>query len=506
MLYSYNFSVQMKIKKVVVIGAGFSGLAAASVLAKNGFDVTVLEKNHTPGGRARKFSEKGFTFDMGPSWYWMPDVFEKYFALFNKVPADYYQLQRLDPSYRFYFGKNEIVDMPSSFDQIVSLFEKEEVGAGKELIKFLKEAEYKYTVAMNKFVYKPGISMLEFVRPELLASVFKMQMFQSFDSHLKHHFKSAKLRQMLEFPILFLGGTAKNTPAMYSLMNYGDIKLGTWYPVGGMYQVVQGMVDLATSLGVKFVYDSPVDSLEVTDGAITTVKASGTSYEASHVIASADYHFVEQNLLPEKYRSYHGKYWESRVLSPSSLIFFLGIDKKLDGIEHHTLFFDENLSDHSDAIYKNPSWPEKPSLYFSCTSKTDDMVAPKGMENLFVLIPVAPGLEDTEEIRERYFEIILKRFQLLTGQDISNNIVYKRSYAHADFESDYNAFKGNAYGLANTLLQTAFLKPKMKSKKVKNLYYTGQLTAPGPGVPPALISGEMAALLVMKDLGVGVNA
>jgi phytoene desaturase len=224
------------------------------------------------------------------------------------------------------------------------------------------------------------------------------------------------------------------------------------------------------------------------------------------VIASADYHFVEQNLLPEKYRSYHGKYWESRVLSPSSLIFFLGIDKKLDGIEHHTLFFDENLSDHSDAIYKNPSWPEKPSLYFSCTSKTDDMVAPKGMENLFVLIPVAPGLEDTEEIRERYFEIILKRFQLLTGQDISNNIVYKRSYAHADFESDYNAFKGNAYGLANTLLQTAFLKPKMKSKKVKNLYYTGQLTAPGPGVPPALISGEMAAMLVMKDLGVGVNA
>ncbi|MFZ4546040.1 MAG: phytoene desaturase family protein [Bacteroidales bacterium] len=494
----------MKNKKVIVIGAGFSGLSSASVLAQAGFDVTVLEKNSTPGGRARKFSENGFTFDMGPSWYWMPDVFEKYFALFNKVPADYYQLRRLDPSYRFYFGKNEIVDMPSTFSQIVELFEREEVGAGNQLIKFLKEAEYKYTVAMSKFVYKPGLSILEFVRPELLASVFRLQMLQSFDSHLKHHFKSPKLRQMLEFPILFLGGTAKNTPAMYSLMNYGDIKLGTWYPVGGMYKVVEGMVELATTLGVKFIYDSPVDSIHVSNGKITSVTASGNSYDTSNVIASADYHYVEQFLLPEKYRTYTNAYWESRVLSPSSLIFFLGIDKKLEGIEHHTLFFDENLSEHSDAIYKHPSWPEKPSLYFSCTSKTDNTVAPEGMENLFVLIPVAPGLEDTEETREKYFQIVLKRFQVLTGQDISKSIVFKRSYAHTDFEIDYNAFKGNAYGLANTLMQTAFLKPKMKSKKVKNLYYTGQLTAPGPGVPPALISGEMVARLVMKDLGIGV--
>jgi phytoene desaturase len=357
---------------------------------------------------------------------------------------------------------------------------------------------------MSKFVYKPGISFLEFVRPELLTSVFRLQMLQSFDSHLKQHFKSAKLRQMLEFPILFLGGTAKNTPAMYSLMNYGDIKLGTWYPVGGMYKVVEGMVELAISLGVKFIYDSPVDTINVSDGKVTSVVAGGNTYDATCVIASADYHYVEQNLLPEKYRSYPKSYWESRVLSPSSLIFFLGIDKRLEGIEHHTLFFDEDLSKHSDAIYKHPSWPEKPSLYFSCTSKTDHMVAPDGMENLFVLIPVAPGLEDNEETREKYFQIILERFQALTGQDISKNIVFKRSYAHTDFENDYHAFKGNAYGLANTLMQTAFLKPKMKSKKVKNLYYTGQLTVPGPGVPPALISGEMAAKLVMKDLGVGV--
>jgi phytoene desaturase len=486
-------------KKVIIIGAGFSGLAAAAVLAQEGFNVTVLEKNSTPGGRARKFSENGFTFDMGPSWYWMPDVFEKFFALFNKQPGDFYQLQRLDPSYRFYFGPGEIIDMPATFAEIADIFEQEEPGAGKALVKFLEEAEYKYKIAMSKFVYKPGLSVFEFAQPEMLASVFRLHMFRSFDSHLKHHFKSARLRQMLEFPILFLGGTGKTTPALYSLMNYGDIKLGTWYPVGGMYQVVEGMVQLATSLGVKFEYNSPVEKFEFKGNHISAVIANGQRFEAPYILASADYQYVETQLLPSGYRSYSDKYWDTRVLSPSSLIFYVGLDKKLEGIEHHTLFFDQDLAKHAGFIYDTPAWPENPSIYLSCTSKTDETVAPEGMENLFFLIPVAPGLQDTEEIREKYFRIILERFKALTGQDISDNIVFKRSYAHADFESDYHAFKGNAYGLANTLLQTAFLKPRMRSKKVRNLFYTGQLTVPGPGVPPALISGEMAAKLIIKE-------
>jgi phytoene desaturase len=338
----------------------------------------------------------------------------------------------------------------------------------------------------------------------MLASVFKLHMFRSFDSHLKQHFKSTRLRQMLEFPVLFLGGTAKSTPALYSLMNYGDIELGTWYPEGGMYKVVEGMVELATSLGVKINYNCPVESLEIKEGKVTSLKASGQIYKSAYVLASADYQYVDQNLVPSGYRSYSEKYWNSRVLSPSSLIFFLGIDKKLEGIEHHTLFFDQDLAKHAQTIYGDPSWPENPSLYFSCTSKTDPTVAPEGMENLFVLIPVAPGIEDTEETREKYFRIILERFKLMTGQDISENIVFKRSYAHSDFENDYHAFKGNAYGLANTLLQTAFLKPKMRSKKLSNLFYTGQLTVPGPGVPPALISGEIAAKLIIKDAGVRI--
>jgi phytoene desaturase len=490
-------------RNIIVIGAGFSGLAAASVLARDGFKVKVIEKNSAAGGRASVFSAQGFTFDMGPSWYWMPDVFEKYFALFGKSPSDYYQLKRLDPSYRFYFGKEDSIDVPASFEGVVEIFESIEKGSGDKLRRFLEEAEYKYKVAMDEFVYKPGLSVLEFMHPQLLVSALRLHMFSSFDKYLKKYFKSPRLRQMLEFPILFLGGTAKNTPALYSLMNYGDIKLGTWYPEGGMYKVVEGMVELATSLGVEFIYNSPVTEITIENNRARGVVASGKHHDAEVIVVSADYQHVEQNLLPEAYRTYSKSYWDSRILSPSSLIFFLGIDKKLEGIEHHTLFFDEDLGAHADNIYENPSWPDKPSLYFSCTSKSDTSVAPEGMENLFVLIPVAPGLVDSEEVRAKYYEIILERFQKLTGQDIRNHVVFKRSYAHSDFQSDYNAFRGNAYGLANTLLQTAFLKPKILNKKLGNLFYTGQLTVPGPGVPPALISGQIVAAEINKRVKSG---
>jgi phytoene desaturase len=490
-------------KRVIIIGAGFSGIATAAILAKDGFEVTVLEKNSMAGGRASVFSSGGFTFDMGPSWYWMPDVFERFFQLFGKSPSEYYKLKRLDPSYRFYFGKGEIVDIPASYEGVTEIFESIEEGSGHKLKQFLKEAEFKYNTAMGEFVYKPGLSVWEFMKPKLLLSALRMNMFISFEKHLKKYFSSKRLRQMLEFPILFLGGTAQNTPALYSLMNFGDIKLGTWYPDGGMYKVVEAMVKLAGEMGVEFIFDSPVSKIEIKAGKVTGVYVSDKFHEADIVVASADYQHVEQKLLPEAFRNYSSSYWDSRVLSPSSLIFFLGIDRKLDGIEHHTLFFDEDLGVHASNIYENPSWPEKPSLYFSCTSKSDPGVAPEGMENLFVLIPVAPGLKDTEEVREHYFQVILDRFYKITGQDIRNHVVFKRSYAHNDFQADYNAFKGNAYGLANTLMQTAFLKPKILNRRLTNLFYTGQLTVPGPGVPPALISGQIVANEINKQVKAG---
>lgn len=485
-------------KKASVIGAGFSGLAAASFLAKGGFDVTVFEKNSLPGGRARKFDANGFMFDMGPSWYWMPDVFEKFFNHFGKTTSDYYTIKRLDPSYRVFFGKDDYLDVPAGVDALRKMFDALEPGSGVKLIQFLHEAQIKYNLGINQLVYKPGLSVSEFFDPSLVSGLFKLHVFQSVSQYIRKFFKEPRLICLLEFPVLFLGATAEKTPALYTLMNYADMSLGTWYPMGGMYKIIEGMTQLAASLGVEFKFNHAVDQIEMSGSQISQLRAGGKSYSADYVIASADYHHTEQTLLPKKFRQYSDEYWQKRVLAPSSLIFYIGLDRKLKNLQHHNLFFDQDFSKHADEIYENPQWPALPQFYVSCPSKTDPTVAPAGCENLMILIPVAPGLHDEESIREKYFQMVINRMESITGERIREHIVFKRSYAHNDFVADYNAFKGNAYGLANTLKQTANLKPSIRNKNVSNLFYTGQLTVPGPGVPPSLISGQVVANHVIK--------
>jgi len=470
-------------------------------MAKAGWDVTVLEKHDTPGGRARQLKADGFIFDMGPSWYWMPDVFERFFNCFGKKVEDCYELQRLDPSYRIYW-KDGITNIPADYDQVKKLFESIETGSSAKLDRFMKEAAYKYEVGIHKLVHRPGQSYKEFLDIDLMKGVFKLDVFTSMKKHVARYFKDERLQQLMEFPVLFLGALAKDIPALYSLMNYADIKLGTWYPKGGMYMIVNAMYKLAKELGVKFLFDHNVIAINVEDGMARTVTTKTANFSFDAIIAGADYHFVETTLLPEKDRSYSEKYWNSRVMAPSCLIYYIGLNKKLDNILHHSLFFDTDFDLHGKEIYTTEQWPTEPLFYVSATSVTDDSTAPAGCENLFFLIPVAAGLKgDAEALRDEYFEKILSRFEKKTGQEIRNSIIYKKSYSVSNFVDDYNAFKGNAYGLANTLRQTAVMKPKLRSKKVKNLFYAGQLTVPGPGVPPSLISGEVVAREVIKHFG-----
>jgi phytoene desaturase len=494
------------VKHIVIIGSGFSGMSAASFLAKAGYHVTVVEKNNMPGGRARQLKEDGFTFDVGPSWYWMPDVFERYFACFGKKVSDYYTLDRLDPSYKVYWPNDSEMDIPANYEQLQALFEKIEPGSAKALDKFLQEAAYKYQVGVNKLVYKPSQSLLEFVDIELIKGVFKLDVFTSMRKHINKYFTNPQLRQLLEFPVLFLGALPQDTPALYSLMNYADIKLGTWYPQGGMYKIVEGMHQLATSVGVQFLFNANVKSITTSNAQATGLVYANDKQEeielaADVVIGSADYHHIETKLLPKQLQSYTDKYWDTRVMAPSCLLYYIGLNKKLTGVLHHTLFFDVDFNQHGDEIYTHPTWPTEPLFYVSATSVTDNTVAPANCENLFFLIPVATGLQgDTEALRDSYFDKIVTRFENRIGQTIKENIIYKKSYSISNFITDYNSFKGNAYGLANTLPQTAILKPSLKSKKVQNLFYTGQLTVPGPGVPPSLISGEVVAAQVLKYL------
>lgn len=491
----------MKQKHAVVIGAGFAGISVATHLAQSGFSVTLLEKNDSPGGRARKFESQGFTFDMGPSWYWMPDVFEDYFARFGKKTSDYYELIRLDPSYSVIYGQDDILDIPADLNEFKAKLEEIEPGSAAQLDLFLAQAKYKYQVGIHDLVKRPSRSLKEFASLSLLKDVMRMDVFQSMSTHVRKFFKSEKIIRLMEFPVLFLGQTAEKIPALYSLMNYADIALGTWYPKGGMHEIIKGMVTLAEEKGVKFRYDSEVEEIEIENGVARRIRlVSGEKISADVVIAGADYHHVDRHLINPKYSNYSEGYWDKRVMAPSSLLFYLGINKKLTNLQHHNLFFDEPLAPHADAIYTHPRWPEAPLFYTCVPSVTDHTVAPENMENLFLLIPLAPGLEDSETIREKYYGLIMDRLEKITGQEIRSHVIFKRSYAHSDFKADYHAYKGNAYGLANTLLQTALLKPTLKNKKTSNVFYTGQLTVPGPGVPPSLISGQVVASEVIKEI------
>ncbi|RTQ45440.1 phytoene desaturase [Hymenobacter gummosus] len=491
--------------QVVVIGAGFAGLAAAACLAQRGYQVTVLEKNDGPGGRACLFRAQGFSFDMGPSWYWMPDVFEQFFARFGHQVSDFYELVRLDPSYQIVFGPQDTLPVPADREALRRTFEQLEPGAGRRLDAFLAQAGYKYEVGMGKFVSKPGRSVLEFADPRLLVDALRLDLLKDMHRHVGRYFRHPKLVELMEFPVLFLGATPQNTPALYALMNYADLALGTWYPLGGMHEIVKAMVRVAQEQGVRIEYNQEVERIEVEQGRATGVRTATGLHRADVVVAGADYHHVEQRLLAPEHRHYSPRYWDTRTMAPSSLLFYVGLSRKLQRVEHHNLFFDEDFAQHAHEIYEAPRWPTKPLFYACVPSVTDPSVAPEGQENLFLLIPVAPGLSgDDENIRQHYYNTVMERLERHTGQPVREWVVYQRSYAHRDFEADYHAFKGNAYGLANTLRQTAILKPTLKSPKVRNLYFTGQLTVPGPGVPPALISGQVVAGEVVKEYPVMV--
>lgn len=480
-------------KKIAIIGSGFSGLSAAAYTAKAGNEVHVFEKHHQPGGRARQFcTAQGYVFDMGPSWYWMADIMEKFFADFGYKASDFFELISLNPQFEMIFPDDKIC-IPEKYEDLKKLFEKTEPGAADQLEKFMQSAKFKYEAGMQDFVNRPCHHWGEFLSAKIAKSALKLDLLTNFRSYVAKYFRNKKLRTLMEFPVIFLGASPTNIPALYSLMNYGGYVLGTHYPMGGFYQLVLAMQKVAEMQGANFHFNHTLEKIIAEDGKITSLIINGDYYEFDAVIASSDYHHTE-SLLPDGLKNYGGSYWKDRTFAPSCLIFFLGINEKIPGLKHHTLFFENDLDEHIDSIYGEKKWPEKPLFYCCCPSKTDPAVAPENKENLFLLMPLAIGLNDDEATREKYLPQMLLRIEKHTkAKNLISKIEYKRSYCVSDFAADYNAYGGNAYGLANTLKQTAVWKPKIRNKKINNLFYTGQLTVPGPGVPPSIISGKIVA-------------
>lgn len=481
--------------KVIVVGSGFGGLSTAALMAKDGFDVTVIEKNEQPGGRASVYNEDGFYFDMGPSWYLMPDVFERFYAEFGKKPEEFFELVRLDPSYRIFFADEKVVDVAADLEKNFELFDSLEEGGAQKLKEYLKSSKEIYDFSIEEMLYKDYKSILDFLNGKLILKGYKLHMWENLEHYVNKNFQSDDARKILEYAIGFLGGSPANTPSFYHLMSHVDLEMGVWYPQGGMRKVVQSIYQLAESYGVDFHFNEPVRLLEVHDNQVKRVITNKAAYEVDLVVVNADYPHSELELLTEENRTYKKEYWEKKVLSPSAMVAYLGVDYTVDKLAHHNLFLDEDWGHEFDTIFdpKNAAWPENPSYYVNVPSRTDKSAAPPGSDTLFILIPLAPGLEDTEVLRENFYNKIMDDLEAKLGENIREHIVVKRIFALNDFKDRYNAYKGTALGLSQTLRQLALWRPAHKSKKVKNLYYSGHYTHPGIGVPMTLISSQIVA-------------
>lgn len=484
-------------KKVIIIGAGFGGLSTAAFLSKYGFDVTVLEKNSQVGGRASTYIEKGFLFDKGPSWYLMPEIFERFFKNFNKNFFDYYKLVKLDPNYRLFFEDGQVIDVPSNIESVKDIFESFEKGSSRKLEEYINNSTYQYNL-IDKFLYRKYESIKDIIDLKLLTDGIKLNIFNYMDGYVKRFFKNKKLRQILEYTTVFLGSSPYNTPAFYSIMSHVDFKSGVYYPFEGFSKVAQAYAEVAKDFGCKILLNKEVKKIVVKNGIAKGVETNDGFFDSDVVVSNADFYFTENSLLEPLYKSFDKKYWNRKILGPSAFLIFLGIKKKIEKLKHHNLYLVDDWENHFKTIFDIQKMPENPSFYISATSKTDKTTAPEGCENLFVLVPIASGIEDNDSLREQFFELIVEKISRLVGFDLKENILVKKIYSINDFVEDYNSYKGNALGLSHAKFQTAIFRLPYKSKRVNNLFFVGHYTHPGIGVPMVTIAGEVLSKCIKE--------
>jgi len=486
-------------KKIIIIGAGFGGMSAAAYLARDGYDVTVLEKNNQPGGRAMVLKKHGYTFDLGPSWYMMPDVFTDFFADFGKKPSDYYELKKLTPSYRVYNTATHH-DIKATYDGGLAVFDEVEPGSAERLAKLLEKTNKEYDLVRKHLLERNYVGISDMLNPKAIALLKNPELVRSYHSRIKKTVSDAELQKILEFMVVFMGGSPENIPAVYSLLTHVDFNLGIWYPMGGFGSVARAFESLCKELGVTFRYNSAVTKIVTKGGRTVGVEVGDEFIAADAVVVNADYHYADTQLLEKRDRGYSRGYWARKTVSPSALLIYLGVKKKVPGLLHHTMFFDADWHGHFKQVFKTKSWVTRP-LFYTCTpSKTDPTVAPEGKENIFVLIPTASGLHVDESHKKELIDSIITRIEARVGAKFADDIEVKEVRDITYFEDTFNAYKGNAFGLAHTLKQTAVLRPRMQSRKLKNLFYVGQYTNPGTGVPIVVISGKVVAKLVNEKL------
>jgi len=494
----------------VVVGAGYAGLTAAAYLAREGHRVTVLEQLPTPGGRNQRFVLDGFTFERGPSWLWMLDVHSSFYSDLGRKMSDYVQISRLDPAYRVFFPKDStntqsgICDVPNGVQEFAALLEKIEPGSSANFLKQMELDEFRYNQALETFIELPSVHIGEYVRPSFLKHLGKMGLFSNQRDSIAKVVLTPEARRLLEWPTIFVGHSPASVPSLYSLLNWAAIDGGTWFPTNGMYDTILGMERVCRELGVTFLYDHRVTGLKHERGAIKEVVCSSEEhgirrFAAEKFLVTCDMAFFERSIVPKSLRMYSPDYWDSREVSPSCLLFYLGVDCRVQGLEHHNLFFDQSMYDHMDDIYgSTPQIPPNPLFYVSVISHSNRTLAPEGCDSIFVLVPM-PSIPVKKVDKARILDNVLGRMEDRIDMSLRDHIVVQDSFDYSDFCKTYHSLGGNGFGLSNTLFQSAFLKPSMRSTTLSNLFYAGQTTAPGGGIPTSMLSGKIAARLAMGD-------
>lgn len=489
--------------KVVVIGGGFAGLSAAAFLAKQGCDVVLLEKNKTLGGRARVLHKKGFRFDMGPSWYMMPEVFERFFKHFGKTVADYYQLEQLHPRYQVFFDDKTSLVMSEKLEDNANVFETQEAGAKEKLKEFIEKLRVPYQTSIGKFIYLDIWSVRSWLNfhnvRELFPLIFSLRLWESWHDFVGRFFKNEKLQKIMSFPAVFLGGSPFNTPSIYAVLAWADFQGGAWYPKGGMGAVVEAVIQTAREQGVRILPESDVDRIDLIDGKVVGVTANKQFYQADVVVGACDLANLETKLLPQQYQTWDASYWKKATLSISSMLVYIGLNTRLSKVAHHNMYFSKNWKQNFSEIFEHNTLSADPSFYISVRSMSDRSIVPKNSEEIVLLVPMGSGTVVTKEQLETYADEAIAKTEELLGEPIKKHIVVKEVYGPEQFAQDYHAFQGTALGLAHTFSQSLWLRPNVKSAKVNGLYYAGQYTNPGVGVPTALVSGELVASIIQDE-------
>lgn len=488
---------------VIVIGAGVGGIATAAHLAQQGLQVTVVEKNARPGGRSDRFERDGHHFDAGPTLFVMPLLYEAEFASLGVSMHDVLDLQRVDPTYHLVFDDYSRLTLTSDMKRMYEQLEAIEPGSFQGLLRYLEEGGRHYHLAMEKLVNRDFRSATDFFSLKNLPLLYQLKPLAKHYGHMADFFNSPRLKSAFTFQDVYMGLSPFEAPATFSMMQYTELAHGVWYPKGGMYRVVEALVEIAQAAGVEFEFGTAVEQIEVYGSQSKgVVLEEGRFLKADAVVANADLPYVYQNLLPANGMT--EKMMRKRY-SCSTISFFWGVDKTYPELPPHTLFLADDYRENFDSIINDLTMPDNPSLYIHAPARLDSGMAPEGEDTLIAIVPVGhldeAGKQDWRTVRDQARQVVLKRISGLGIYDLEEHIKFEVNYTPLSWRKRYNLVKGATHGLGHTLMQLGYMRPHNRHDQYHNLYFTGASTHPGTGMPTALVSGRLTAERVLDEMG-----